>query len=106
MRYSAVAFLLPVLLAACDGGGTRTDDILALTGDAAAGATTYSGTCAACHGADGQGGVGAVLTDAVPGLEDADLVDTIILGSGDMAPVSLTDQEVANVVAHLRASFP
>jgi mono/diheme cytochrome c family protein len=98
-------FLFLLSLAACGGGTTRTEDILALTGDATTGATVYGSSCAACHAADGTGGTGSDLTAAIPGLTDAEIVDTIILGSGDMAPVNLPDQDVADVLAHLTATF-
>lgn len=98
-------FSLLLALTACAGGGTRTDDILALTGDATNGATVYGSSCTACHAADGTGGIGADLTAAIPGLTDAELVDTITLGSGDMAPVNLADQAVADLLAHLTATF-
>ena len=88
-----------------DGGGGEFDDILALDGDATAGGTKFSSTCAACHAADGTGGSGPSLVDAVPGYSDEELLDIMLNGNGDMAPVSLSDQEAADVLAYLIETF-
>ena len=56
MRYTLA--LLP-LLVAC--GSNRADDILALTGDAAAGETLFVEHCESCHGVGAIGGSGPML---------------------------------------------
>lgn len=92
-------------LTACAGGGSRNETILALTGDATAGADVFSTSCAACHAADGTGGSGPALTDLVGTLSDDVIIDTVLDGSGDMAPVALPDQDMADLLAYLRDTF-
>ena len=99
-----------ILLAACGDkseSGTavdRTADILALTGDATAGETTYTGNCSGCHSADGAG------SDSFPALTDAtfseDSVNTVLEGAGSMPSFSgLEDQDIADVLAYVEATF-
>ena len=100
-------------LAACSDKGSDTG---ALTGDASAGATEFSNVCAVCHGADGTGetGVAPSLVDAVPEYtHDSELSDIILNGFDEanpdyptMPPQDLTDQQVADVIAYLRETFP
>jgi len=91
-------------LLAC--GGDRTEDILALTGDADAGASVYTSECAGCHGADGEGGVGPAMTTVVPAHTDAQFVDVVLVGVGEMpAHDYMDDQEIADVLAYSRATF-
>lgn len=77
-------------------------------GDAAAGATTFSTTCAACHGADGRGGErGPNIAGSreVAQLSDADLASFIRNGvpSAGMPSFSfLGDKVITDLVAHLR----
>lgn len=93
-------------LAACgqgaDTGGTG--DTSGLTGDPTAGATVFQ-DCAACHGADGSGASGPALDALVPTLSDAEISDTILYGYGSMGPLDLTDQQILDVLAYLRATF-
>lgn len=95
--------LFPMLLAAC--GGTSDHPALALTGDATAGAAVYTSTCESCHGAEGGGGVGSDLTATVPGMTSAEIIMTLVDGVPDTSMVSydaiLTDQQIADVAAHL-----
>lgn len=92
----------------------------ALPGDPTAGQMVYSQNCATCHGANLEGGIGAVLNpiDKLPGvpnsLNPAFLIDTITNGRtpkpGDpkqtaMPPKggnpSLTDTDIKNVAAYI-----
>lgn len=97
----AVAFLL------------GTDVALAQQGDAKAGKATYDKQCATCHGADGTAKepIAKMLKVEIKHLgskeiqakSDADLRKTIAQGMGKMKAVKgLADQDVGNVVAHLR----
>lgn len=90
------------LVAACNGGGgdgSRTDTILSLSGDDAAGEAIFADNCAICHAADGSGGSGPSLT----GEElDAELVSIILNGEDSMPSFSeLSDQEIADLIAWL-----
>jgi disulfide bond formation protein DsbB len=87
-------------------------------GDAANGETVYSSTCVACHGPDAEGipGLGLPLVDSefVQSMTDAELIAFIKTGrpasdgtTGVAMPPkggnpSLTDQDIADVVAYLR----
>jgi mono/diheme cytochrome c family protein len=100
----------------------------ALAADAAAGKTAFNTNCASCHGESGKGDgpVGAALQppprdftkaefkfdtdgDGKPGT-DADLKNVITQGAGAfggsplMAPwPSLSETDVANLIAHIRS---
>ncbi|MCK6521874.1 cytochrome c [Myxococcota bacterium] len=88
------------------GGDSQVDAILALTGDSTAGATVFSNTCAGCHGADGASGYAANLVEEIPEKDDAFIVGVIINGyEGGMPAQDLSDQEVADVLAYVRATF-
>lgn len=100
--------ILALSLVACgdkDDTGGAYADILALDGDTAAGEATFETRCAVCHGADGSGGTGPDLNAEVPGKSDSDLLGIMLEGSGDMAPVGLTDQEAADVLAYITLNF-
>ena len=80
--------------------------ILTLTGDETAGASVFSSTCSACHGADGDSGYAADLTSVVPARSDERIIEAVIYGDGSMpAQSALTDQEVADVLAYCRDTF-
>jgi mono/diheme cytochrome c family protein len=81
---------------------------LGLTGDAQQGAATFASKCTSCHGVTGEGsGWAPNLYDRVPTRDDESIVQTLIQGRGNM-PVwgdVLDDQELADLFAHLRATF-
>jgi mono/diheme cytochrome c family protein len=104
--------ILLLLTLACTGTITDTGTDTDIVGDQAAGATLFS-ACAGCHGTDGIGGddIGgtpsADLTAKVPALTDTELANIIESGFGSAMPSQYTDaQDVADVVAYLRATFP
>ncbi len=103
----ACLFIL-VLLTACgesEGGGVS--DVLALEGDAAAGEQHFT-TCTstACHGADGNSGDGPKLAEAVPDQSEEELARIVKYGVDDMPGSTRSDQEIADLLAHLRQRFP
>lgn len=130
MRQMKVAILIAVLalvLAACggdDGGGddgaTTTPGAVGV-GDPVAGASVFSGTCAACHGTDlaGIDGLGKPLapSEFVAANSEEELVAFLKVGRPasdplntqgvDMPPKggnpSLTDDDLADVAAYLKA---
>lgn len=90
-----------------------TSDTSDVVGDSATGSELYSATCAGCHGADGVGGLdvggtpSANLTERVPALDDEALTNAISAGVGTAMPSQYTDtQDIADVIAYLRATFP
>jgi mono/diheme cytochrome c family protein len=89
-------FLCLFPLVAC-GVSARVDSILALSGDATAGATVYENHCASCHGADGRGASGP----GILGEEAEEVVDVVLYGEEDMPAFAdtLEDQEIADVTA-------
>lgn len=94
-----------------EGGGSRTDMILGLSGTSAAGQTVFTNNCgvASCHGADGNTpGTSSTkrLSDEIPSLSDKQIVDVVINGEGTMPPQSaLSDQQVADVLAYVQETF-
>ena len=81
-------------------------------GDPVNGAAVYATSCAVCHGAEGQGGVGKQLkpSEFVQSNTNADLVAFIQKGRPGTAMAGfdtrLTEQQIADIVAHLRTWQP
>ncbi len=107
-RMAGVLAAIAVAAAGCGGGGDP----------AATGASIFSTSCTACHGADGGGGLGSNLKTStfVAESTDAELITFIEQGRPSDAPdnttgyemppkggnSSLTGEELADVVAYLR----
>lgn len=107
-----VLSVLFVACVACDGGGggdvsEEVAAVLDLTGDATEGAVVFGQSCGAstCHGADGSGGEGVDLNEHIPEHTDAQLVELMINGEGEMPATGLSAQEEADVLAYLRETF-
>ncbi len=111
-----------VLASACDdgrsdedtggesGGQDRAATILGLTGDAAAGQAIFSArdcSSAGCHGTDGLSGSATPSLDvSVPASTDPQIVNTFLNGKGGMpAQASLSDQELADLLAYVSDTF-
>ncbi len=81
-------------------------------GDTTAGEASYQTSCAVCHGAAGEGGIGPALAENefIQSLNNADLVDFILEGRSGTAMAGfkgrLTNEEIANIVAFLRTWQP
>jgi disulfide bond formation protein DsbB len=128
MVLMALLLAVAVMLAACSRSGADRGRMtnsssapLPLTGVAARGQLIYADTCAHCHGdnATGLPNLGKDLTTSefVVGQTDQQLIDFIKRGRlpGDPANTTgipmppkggnpgLTDQDLANVVAYIRA---
>lgn len=105
------------------GGPTLSADAAkyaSLAGDAAKGATAFSQTCSACHGADATGvdglGKDLVTSDFARRLPDAELILFLAQGRPSSDPLNTTgvdmppkggnpalkDQDMADIVAYLR----
>ncbi len=86
----------------------RVRAVLDTTGDATAGAALFDANCVRCHGDDGRGTERAPsLFDRVPMRDDESVVRTLLQGRGGMPSWADTfeDAELANLLAHLRATF-
>jgi mono/diheme cytochrome c family protein len=83
-------------------------------GDATAGKTTFTKTCATCHGADGNSpkeAIAKLLKAEIPQLgssvvqakSDAEIKKVITEGGIKMKPIKgLADKDVRNVIAFVR----
>lgn len=114
MKRIALAVAVSLIVVGCgDDGETGEEDpidaILGLDGNATAGEVAFA-TCAAsnCHGSDGASGDPSSpdLADAVPALDDRGLAEVIKNGTGTMPGQNLSDQEIADVMAYCRQTFP
>lgn len=90
-----------------DAVRSRRDHVLSMTGDSSAGATLFAQNCATCHGPEGRGsGWAPNLYERVPTRTDESIVQTLLQGRGGMPKWDeLRDQELADLLAHLRATF-
>lgn len=104
MKWTMIV-LAAVSLAGC---GDKGDDTAGgVVGDATAGETVFNDVCTACHGADGLGseGYSPSLADETLDLEDSEISDVILNGYGEMPAQDLTEQQVADVIAYMNATF-
>jgi mono/diheme cytochrome c family protein len=75
------------------------------------GAKVYEELCQACHMANAMGAVGAGKITALaknPNLESADYPITVVTGGKGAMPWfrgSLTDQQIADVINHVRSHY-
>ncbi len=72
------------------------------------GATVYSDECSICHGDDGAGSVGPSLIDEIRTKTDDEIEDIVREGRSGMPPLDdedITDEELADLIAYLRATF-
>ncbi len=116
-RFLVLLVTVPALAFACSDSetttnpdGDRVSTILALTGDTAAGQTSFEGSCglgSTCHNADGtSNGQASDLTETTSTLTDGQIVTTILEGEGSMpAQDTLADQTIANIVTFMRAEW-
>lgn len=103
MKWTMIA-LAAMSLAGC---GDKGDDTGGLVGDATAGETVFNDVCTACHGADGLGseGYSPSLADETLDLSDEEIRDVILNGYGEMPAQDMTEQEVADVIAYMNATY-
>ncbi len=104
---------VPDWLAGGQAGGSITTTTLPAEGDEEPGAETeqgaevYASNCAACHGAELEGGIGPALGagSGAAAMTDEDLTGVITGGEGAMPGFgsTLTAEEIAGAVAFLRS---
>jgi len=111
MRRILIAAAILTFAPACtEEANPDTDAILALTGDAANGKLVYESKCASCHKADGSGDASLNypnLAEHASHESDAEIV-TVVLDGEEAMPAfraSLDDQEVADLLAYIRAEW-
>lgn len=84
---------------------SRVTAISELEADASNGATLFTANCARCHGEDARGGSAGADLPALANADTARTIEAILTGNLVMPRFGdqLTDQQVADVVAHLKA---
>lgn len=91
--------------------GPDTDGIASARGDVRVGAALYRANCAACHGVDGEGGIGNSLNSPtfLAVSSDAFLTDTIVHGRPNTAMPAWREfdaQELSDLLAFMRRWQP
>lgn len=88
------------------GGDSSSAEDSAHTGaEAEDGESLYNDHCAACHGADGHGtGSGPDLVRELHHT-DEELIQVILNGKGDMAPVAITEEQAQMIVTWVRENL-
>jgi mono/diheme cytochrome c family protein len=71
-------------------------------GDPERGRALYTDRCSGCHGPEARGHIGVRLVDRPFLYRASELAETVRRGRGKMAPIAMTDSELADVLAHLR----
>ena len=98
--------LVVTMLAACSAD-PRVAEIEAIAGDAVTGEPLYIDNCSTCHGVDGLGGtVDHAIVESSDGHGhshgDGQIIRRILNGGGGMPAFdSLSNQEIADIIAHL-----
>ncbi len=112
-----IALLVGLGLAACGGASGPSYSAEDIT----AGETLFSGTCAACHGADAKGlpnlGKDMTASEFIRDQSDAELMAFIKVGRGPSDPLNttgvdmpakggnpaLTDDQITKIIAFMRS---
>lgn len=97
---AVLGFILP----AC-GPSERAQAISQLNGNASNGEQFYTEYCKNCHAADGRGGPrGVDLIKHRSHHDDAELIDQIIEGGGNMPSFGyLDDQVIADIISYIHS---
>ncbi len=113
---TALLLILALSLAACGGGALKAAaPSTARAGDPVAGEKIFAGACTTCHGSKGEGvqGLSEAMTQSqlIAGKTDQELVEFLKVGGVPGKPPvmppkggvpSLTDQNLADIVAYIR----
>ena len=112
MRRILIAAALLAFAPGCESGSDNPDvaTIVALSGDATSGESLYGTHCSSCHMADGTGNPGLnypSLVEHAPHETDEEIVAIVLEGEEAMPAFrsQLSDQEVADVLAYIRATW-
>jgi mono/diheme cytochrome c family protein len=111
-RLPTIVLALALVAAGCGGSGAQSSDAdieaRVAAADPAAGQPVFDDICAACHGPEGQGGIGARLVGVGGRLSATEMHDIVTDGRGRMPAWGnrLDADEVDAVVAYLLETFP
>lgn len=110
MRRILIAAAILTFAPACSEENPDTDAILALSGDTANGKLAYDNNCASCHMADGSGNDSLnypSLAEHAKHESDSEIITIVLDGEGAMPSfrANLSDQEVADILAYMRAEW-
>ena len=83
---------------------TEQEDTEETEDEALNGEALYFMHCQSCHGDVGQGGSEQAIAHELH-HSDEDLIDVILNGDGDMAPVDVSPEEAQAIVDHMRSVF-
>jgi cytochrome c oxidase cbb3-type subunit 3 len=109
-HYRAAMQELRALQASKAGAGPTDEEVLAAMADAARladGRSVFQSNCAACHAADGGGGIGPNLTDSywIHGGKPSQIAHTITVGVPEKGMVTwkgvLSPEQIRNVAAYV-----
>ncbi len=111
MKSRFLLLLLPAVLVAAPGDAGHTEDALTnpftSATDREAGGRMYRSHCAVCHGIEGEGGRGAMLTTGMfrHGGTDRDLYETISEGipGTEMPGIFFNGKQLWQIVAYVRS---
>ena len=95
-----VVMSLPLLFALFACGSDSKDTGSSLVADVANGQTIHDTRCMACHSSNPS------MSDNVSNLSDDELEDVILNGIGSMPGQFLTEQELVDLIAYLRETYP
>ena len=105
-RFIVLIGVLSLVFVAC--GESTHPDVTAPRDAAsvAAGAQVYAETCAQCHGADLEGGIGPQLVSEGLGHPDSDFIKFVTDGKGSEMPAqggNLSTDEIVAVIDYVRS---
>lgn len=86
----------------------QADDAAAIAAGVAAGQPLYARNCQACHGDQGQGGIGERLVNSPIVATVGGTINQILLGATEhgMPPFNrLSNEEIANIAIYIRNSW-
>jgi mono/diheme cytochrome c family protein len=111
-RLPTFVIALALVAAGCGGSGAQISDseieARVAAADPADGQPVFDDICAACHGPEGQGGIGARLVGVGGRLSAPEIHNVVTDGRGRMPAWGgrLEADEVDAVVAYVLATFP
>lgn len=103
-RVATLNLVMAALACCAPPDPDRVGRVMELSGNATSGAAVYTRACASCHDADGNG-TSEPMSSLVPAESDEGLAD-VVAGGNHVSQSSMTEQEAADLIAYLRATWP